>query len=111
MNNVRWLQFKLKSFRLFCRLYRGLHRCDSFHVSSDSFPFRYPLYISENLNSITYYIILSKTQGISKSFAGLAITFLELSDKMSDGIMLTVGHNRSLFFIFLLFHQKIFPVI
>ena len=38
--------------------------------------------------------------------AGLEIIFLKLSDKMFDGIVLTVGHDRSLFSGF--FHQKIF---
>ena len=35
---------------------------------------------------------------------GLEIIFLELPDKISDGILLTVGHDRSLYFLVFL-HQ------
>ena len=40
----------------------------------------------------------------------LEIIFVELSQKMSDGILLTIGHDRSLHFLVFLY-QKFFPVV
>ena len=45
-----------------------------------------------------------------KLHSGLEIIFLEPSDKMSDGILLIVGHERFLHLFFFL-HQKIFPAV
>ena len=53
--------------------------------------------------------INDKFNNINDKLAGLEIIFLELSDKMSDGILLTIGHDRSLYLLFLL-HQKVFLV-
>lgn len=41
--------------------------------------------------------------------AGLEVIFLELSNKMSNDIVLTISHDRALFSGF--FHQNIFPVV
>ena len=53
--------------------------------------------------------INDKFNNINDKLAGLEIIFLELSDKMSDGILLTIGYDRSLYLLFLL-HQKVFLV-
>ena len=42
--------------------------------------------------------------------AGLEIFFLKPWDKTSDGILLTVGHNQSLYLLVSL-HQKSFPMV
>ena len=53
--------------------------------------------------------INDKFNNINDKLGGLEIIFLELLDKMSDGILLTIGHDRSLYLLFLL-HQKVFVV-
>ena len=42
--------------------------------------------------------------------SGLQIIFVELSQKMSDGILPTIGHDRSLYLLVFLY-QKFFPVV
>ena len=53
--------------------------------------------------------INDKFNNINDKLGGLEIIFLELLDKMSDGILLTIGDDRSLYLLFLL-HQKVFVV-